>query len=148
MSGQKAMVGIISLTVLTAGCATTGTKAQETEGLKAQVASLESQIGDLSQRVEELSQHQEGAQTLSTGRANRSGKVTAVSLSTHDVQLALKAAGFYDGPIDGKLGLQTKRAIRGFQKAKGLTPDGKVGTKTAAALAKYLSAPDSKEKEQ
>ncbi len=56
-----------------------------------------------------------------------------------EMQTALKAAGFYTGSIDGKVGPKTKRAIIEFQKAKGLKPDGKVGPKTWVELEKYLT---------
>ena len=69
-------------------------------------------------------------------------KVSAVTAVTgsrdKDIQTALKAAGFYTGAIDGKIGPMTKKAIEAFQKAKGLTADGKVGPKTWAELEKYL----------
>ncbi len=55
-----------------------------------------------------------------------------------NIQRALKAAGFYAGAIDGKIGPRTKKAIGEFQKAKGLKVDGKVGPKTWAELEKYL----------
>lgn len=55
-----------------------------------------------------------------------------------DIQKALKAAGFYTGAVDGKIGPRTKKAIIDFQKAKGLKADGKVGPKTWAELEKYL----------
>ncbi|MDI6758389.1 MAG: peptidoglycan-binding protein [Candidatus Omnitrophota bacterium] len=54
------------------------------------------------------------------------------------IQIALQKAGFYKGKIDGKIGPQTKEAIKAFQKAKGLKVDGTVGTKTWAELNKYL----------
>lgn len=54
------------------------------------------------------------------------------------IQIALQKAGFYKGRIDGKLGSQTKEAIREFQKANGLKPDGIVGKRTAEKLSKYL----------
>ena len=56
-----------------------------------------------------------------------------------DIQTALKAANFYTGNIDGKIGPKTKRAIVEFQKAKGLKADGKVGPKTWRELEKYLT---------
>ena len=56
-----------------------------------------------------------------------------------DIQTALKAANFYTGNIDGKIGPKTKRAIMEFQKAKGLKADGKVGSKTWIELEKYLT---------
>ena len=55
-----------------------------------------------------------------------------------DIQKALKNAGLYTGPIDGKLGPKTKKAIEEFQSSKGLKADGKVGPKTWGELAKYL----------
>jgi len=57
---------------------------------------------------------------------------------TKQIQTALNKAGFFKGDIDGKFGLQTKRAVRVFQKAKGLTADGIVGEKTWEELSKYL----------
>jgi len=57
---------------------------------------------------------------------------------TKQIQAALKKAGFYKGEIDGKEGPQTKRAIKAFQKAKGLNPDGVVGLKTWGELNKFL----------
>ena len=46
------------------------------------------------------------------------------------VQQALKLAGFDPGPADGRMGGRTRAAIRDFQLANGLEPDGKVGSKT------------------
>ena len=54
------------------------------------------------------------------------------------IQTALKNAGFYKGQIDGKIGPQTKRAIKDFQKANKLNPDGVVGLKTWEELKRYL----------
>lgn len=58
---------------------------------------------------------------------------------SEDIQRALKNAGFYAGPIDGKIGPKTKKAIQEFQSAKGLVVDGKVGMKTWAELERYLT---------
>lgn len=55
------------------------------------------------------------------------------------IQSALKNAGFYQGPIDGKIGHKTKEAIIKFQKANGLKADGIVGKRTSAELNKHLS---------
>jgi len=63
----------------------------------------------------------------------------AAQLSQKQIQRALKSAGFYQGPIDGKIGPKTKNAIIKFQKSKGLKADGIVGKKTSAELNKYLS---------
>jgi murein L,D-transpeptidase YcbB/YkuD len=57
---------------------------------------------------------------------------------TKQVQAALKKAGFYKGDVDGKSGLQTKKAIKAFQRTKDLTPDGIIGVRTWEELAKIL----------
>lgn len=54
------------------------------------------------------------------------------------IQIALQKAGFYKGKIDGKIGPQTKQAIREFQKSKGIKVDGVVGKNTWNELKKYL----------
>lgn len=59
-------------------------------------------------------------------------------LSLKQIQTALKNAGFYKGSIDGRLGSRTKEAIRNFQKANGLSPDGVAGRQTREKLKIYL----------
>ncbi len=59
--------------------------------------------------------------------------------SKKEIQQALKNAGFYQGPIDGKIGPQTHEAIKQFQQANGLKVDGIVGRHTWVKLAPYLS---------
>ncbi len=61
-----------------------------------------------------------------------------LSMSTKEIQLALKRAGHYTGHIDGHIGRRTKKAIRAFQSANGLRPDGIVGTQTWTKLQNYL----------
>jgi peptidoglycan hydrolase-like protein with peptidoglycan-binding domain len=45
-------------------------------------------------------------------------------------QQLLKAKGYYQGRIDGDFGVGTRDAIAAFQRANGLTVDGKVGAQT------------------
>jgi len=54
------------------------------------------------------------------------------------IQACLNRAGFYNGDIDGKMGAQTRAAIKEFQKAKKLNSDGVVGSRTWEALEGYL----------
>ncbi len=67
-----------------------------------------------------------------TDSGGQSSVVGSTALA--DVQRKLKAAGYYFGPIDGIYGPQTESAIRDFQTANGLTPDGFLGPDTQAAL--------------
>ncbi len=49
-------------------------------------------------------------------------------------QSALSKAGFYKGNIDGIMGARTKKAIKDFQRSRGLKADGVVGPKTREEL--------------
>ncbi len=55
------------------------------------------------------------------------------------IQTALKNAGLYNGPVDGKIGAGSKRAITAFQTAHNLKADGKVGPKTWTALEPFFN---------
>ena len=50
------------------------------------------------------------------------------------LQKKLKQWGYYDGAVDGVFGAGTEKAVQYFQRKNGLTADGVVGAKTAAAL--------------
>jgi len=58
-----------------------------------------------------------------------------------ELQTLLDKHGFPCGEIDGIFGPATDTAVRSFQKANGLTVDGKVGEKTWAALRKEPGEP-------
>ena len=59
--------------------------------------------------------------------------------TTKDIQTYLNCNGFNPGPIDGKSGSKTKAAIKSFQSANGLSPDGVVGPSTRRAMRGYSS---------
>ncbi|MDX2010438.1 MAG: peptidoglycan-binding protein [Myxococcaceae bacterium] len=54
--------------------------------------------------------------------------------SVLSLQQKLEEAGFSPGPLDGKFGPLTQRAVRAFQQARGLQVDGVAGPATAGAL--------------
>lgn len=56
------------------------------------------------------------------------------------LQVKLAAVGYSPGPIDGLFGPQTLTAVKAFQTARGLNPDGIVGPDTWGALL-ALTAP-------
>lgn len=80
-----------------------------------------------------------GYNELSPGKEEQFAADSAVNMTAEDIQKALKNANFYNGPIDGKIGPDTLKAIIEFQKANSLKADGIVGQKTKALLVKYLS---------
>ncbi len=59
------------------------------------------------------------------------------------VQQRLIRYGYLSGTADGKYGEKTRDAVIWFQKKNGLTADGRVGNKTAAALGVTLSGKSS-----
>lgn len=56
------------------------------------------------------------------------------------VQKRLIQYGYLSGTADGRYGEKTREAVEWFQRRNGLTVDGKVGKKTAAALGVTLSS--------
>lgn len=50
------------------------------------------------------------------------------------IQAVLKSEGFYSGKIDGSYGSGTVDSVKAYQKANGLTQDGKCGTKTLTKM--------------
>ena len=67
--------------------------------------------------------------------------------STGDKVIALQqdltALGYYYGDISGHYGSLTQAAVKKFQKAKGISPDGIAGTSTLNAIAKALGGSSS-----
>ncbi len=59
------------------------------------------------------------------------------------VQTKLKRWGYYQGSVDGIYGSKTVSAVKYFQRKNGLTVDGIVGKKTAAAMGVNLSSSSS-----
>ena len=78
-----------------------------------------------------------------SGKASASGgssdeEIIRVPVEALQFQKALKAAGYYNGKIDGKVGEQTKSGIREFQKIDDLNADGIVGKSTWTDLKTYI----------
>ncbi|MBU1726973.1 MAG: peptidoglycan-binding protein [Candidatus Omnitrophica bacterium] len=128
------------------GCATTKSKQSELEmqGLRNQISALESQVQSRDAQISSLSEALDEAnrQNVGTAQSMPAGKKCVGEMKRKprikQVQAALKNAGYDPGPIDGKLGKQTREAIKAFQKANNLQVDGKVGKKTWEVLKPYL----------
>ncbi len=56
------------------------------------------------------------------------------STQVRKMQNALRNKGYYNGAVDGKFGPATKAAVIKYQKAIGITADGKPGNRTLTAL--------------
>ncbi|MFA6379442.1 MAG: peptidoglycan-binding protein [Candidatus Omnitrophota bacterium] len=145
------LIGLVALTITLTGCQTTQSYKQQVTSLSSQVQTLEmavdqkdKEIDSLKSQVDQLSQ-----QAVSKNKVTATGSVTTdnkdhlgiirVPVKVTDVQSALKAAGFYTGNIDGKVGPNTISAIGAFQNANSLKADSIVGAKTWEILKTYLS---------
>lgn len=142
---------IISMSSLT-GCATTGrgNTNLQTQQLQVRVNNLERESRLKDERIRYLEnelKESKRAKTVETAQIDKKSvsipvatqtKNTDVSSPTpQQLQAALKKAGFYNGPIDGKIGERTTKAIKDFQKANGLVADGVAGKQTWSRLKKY-----------
>jgi len=64
------------------------------------------------------------------------GYVSGHNPKIEEIQDILKYGGFKPGPVDGRLGAQTRMAIRKFQKSKSLKVTGRIDSITWSALNK------------
>lgn len=137
------------------GCATTGGMKNNHDQLQARVVELEkkleekdAEIVDLQYEVKDLSGKVDSTKGVSVEDSVASAPtvvtkvggddILRVNVSAEKLQSALKAAGVYNGKVDGKIGSGTKAAIKEFQKSHGLKADGVVGKKTWDELKAYL----------
>jgi len=126
---------VSSLFTLT-GCATLRRKDLSQQELRNQIQVLEQ---ELKKKDEEISSLKALLEQKQQSQLTKTYPLEAKSRpSVKQIQIALKNAGYNPGPIDGKMGEQTRQAIKAFQKANGLVPDGRVGKKTWSILSKYL----------
>ncbi|MBO4473252.1 MAG: spore cortex-lytic enzyme [Clostridia bacterium] len=86
------------------------------------------------------------AALLFTTTANADAEVLkqgSTGAQVRTVQTKLKNWGYYTGSVDGIYGPKTVAAVKYFQRKNGLSEDGVVGAKTAAAMGITLSSSSS-----
>jgi murein L,D-transpeptidase YcbB/YkuD len=122
-----------------AGCATTKktTAGSEAEELQTKVSDLEKQLQSKDEEIRDLEERLSKMKAPESEEIVNAQEVDISKVTPKSIQTTLKNAGFYSGAIDGKIGRKTKEAIKEFQKANGLKPDGIVGKQTWAKLQKY-----------
>jgi septal ring factor EnvC (AmiA/AmiB activator) len=148
-------VSVISLAVfLLSGCVTTSKYKTDMDRLQSKIEELEASVKEQEsarasnqaqleaalKKQSEIEQEFESTMNrLKSLSKKKSAQGSELKMpSAKEIQAALKGAGFYSGELDGVIGPATKEAIRKFQEANQLTPDGVVGSKTWAILEKYL----------
>lgn len=162
MKKMHLLFGVLALPVLISGCSTTGGPRQS-NAIDAQMGVLADEVTRLDQALQEtraqLQQEQARVAELESrigGSRSSNEQAPAYSsassvpyagvyrtpsgfeLPATSVQQALKGAGFYNGEVDGKIGPDTREAVRNFQRENGLTPDGIIGKTTWNRLKAHL----------
>jgi peptidoglycan hydrolase-like protein with peptidoglycan-binding domain len=132
-------------TISLTGCATAPKqKDLEIQGLRNQISVLEAQLQSKDEEINSLKASQTKAREVKEvpGVTKISKKKVIGEVKSRpkvrQIQVALKNAGFEPGIIDGRMGKQTREALKAFQKANNLPADGKIGKKTWSLLREYL----------
>jgi peptidoglycan hydrolase-like protein with peptidoglycan-binding domain len=70
------------------------------------------------------------------GGSNNSGdlRLGSSGAAVSNLQRNLQRLGYYNGPVNGNFGQLTQAAVIRFQRAKGINPDGVVGSRTLNAI--------------
>lgn len=144
-SSKLVMLLLVGMVVVTTGCASSKNQKQ--------INALNAQMGIVTDELIRLDEGLQDARNASQSPTAPSvGSKTATTITggplyrtpsgfevpSYNIQQALKNAGYYTGKIDGKIGSQTKTAVRSFQKDHGLNSDGVVGQNTWDKLKVYL----------
>ncbi|HLD83052.1 MAG TPA: peptidoglycan-binding domain-containing protein [Candidatus Omnitrophota bacterium] len=136
--------GLVIFLIGLTGCASLHKqKDLEMQGLRNQVTLLEAQIQNKDEQINSLKESlDKSAQAKEEVVSKRSKRKLIAEVKSRpkarQVQIALKNAGYDPGRIDGRMGKQTRDAIRAFQKANNLAVDGRVGRETWNLLKEYL----------
>ncbi len=128
-----------------AGCATARRQNEfQVQGLKNQISVLEAQVQSKDEEISSLREalaktatEEKTETTTKTGKKKAIGEAKSHP-NAKQIQIALNNAGYNPGSIDGKMGKQTREAIRAFQKANNLKESGKADKETWDLLKEYL----------
>ena len=133
------------LVIASTGCVSKGRHQREVSSLQGQIAQMDGALRAQSEKTQALETELRSLRGRradgGAGREYTGGKYRTPSgfeLPAVDIQKALKGAGYYSGEIDGKIGPDSREALRGFQRDNGLTADGVCGRQTWTKLKTYL----------
>jgi len=83
--------------------------------------------------------HDANAQNVGTDDVGKLATLKLImSLPVSEAQRILNALGYSAGPVDGMMGSKTMKALKGFQKSRGLTASGVIDAETSMALSESL----------
>jgi uncharacterized Ntn-hydrolase superfamily protein len=136
-------VVLVTFAIVLGGCATTRKQSDlEIQGLRNQVSVLQTQLQSKDDEInalkESLNKLREQKPTQERTTVHKRVVETKERPTAKQIQVALKNAGYYTGIVDGKIGKQTRKAIKAFQKANNLRVNGRAGKQTWNLLKEYL----------
>jgi murein L,D-transpeptidase YcbB/YkuD len=121
------------------GCVSKGRYQGEVTSLQNQIAQMDTTIKAQEAELASLRKPPQ-AQVISGTFAGATYRTpSGLELPAMDIQKALKHAGYFAGAIDGKIGPDSREAIRSFQRDNGLTSDGVCGRQTWNKLKTHLA---------
>jgi len=133
------------------GCASKD-NARRINSVQAQISVITEELIRLDQSIQEvrgaIQTEENRYQELTTKMASAAEEgaegvyrtPSGFTLPSLSIQKALRKAGYYQGKLDGKIGSDTRQAIKAFQKDHGLEPDGVVGRATWSKLQAYAES--------
>lgn len=134
-----------------AGCATAQKKGElnsQMQQYETRITKLEDELKQKDENIYRLEKELTNARNVQLKKAQaaqepakkpaQKKQEASIAMTPVKIQTALKNAGLYQGPIDGKIGKNTNKAIIEFQRLNGLKPDGIIGKRTWAALQEFL----------
>ena len=141
------LFAVLGTLAILSGCAPKKTQ-KDISALQAQVGTLTDEVVRLDQSLQEtrtaLDQNRPAGNENRTAGEGTVGKgiyrtPSGFEIPAANIQKALKGAGYYQGEFDGKIGPDTRKAIKAFQKDNGLHADGVVGRQTWVKMKAYLA---------
>lgn len=145
MRNGTLLVILSGLLIASAGCVSKSKHQREVGSLQTQILEMDAALRTQAEKDAALQAELDslrgggkgvGVTAEYTGATYRTP--SGFELPAVDIQKALKGAGHYTGPVDGKIGPDSREAIRNFQQDHGLTVDGVCGRKTWDQLKTYL----------
>lgn len=131
---MRRLIAATSLFAL-AACGLNGTDRYEDEGKTANTSSSPAAYDTM------------GADNLADRMGSRDGEQAPEQFADSEerpimqAQVTLDRAGFMPGVVDGKMGMSTVNALKGFQEANGLTVSGKMDEATTQKIAMLQKVP-------
>ncbi len=130
------------LLIASTGCVSKSTHQREVNTLQAQVSQMDAALKAQQEQNQQLQAQLESAHGRRSSSTSFAGAMyrtpSGFEIAAVDIQKALKGAGYYSGGIDGKIGPDSREALRNFQKDNSLTADGVCGRQTWIKLKTHL----------